>query len=146
MVGAALSVANTITNIFMDIQRQKAIKKALVENEKHIGDVTRGLSRYLDTYIKRLENERGAARSMYEFALARHVEFNSARVVKLVPPIPPAPEPPIQFDALAVLTGTNQFETELSKLNGKMNAARAYQKVLQEVTEGHTELFAEAQR
>lgn len=145
-VGAALTVANTITNIFMDIQRQKAIKKAVLENEKHIGEVTRGLSRYLDTYITQLENERTAAKLMYEFALAEHIEFNSARAIKPVPMMTPMPDPPIQFDALAVVAGTGQLETEIGKLNSRIKAAKAFQKVLQEITEGHTELYAEAQR
>lgn len=141
IVGAALSIANTITNIFMDVQRQKAIKKAVLENEKHIGAVTGGLSRYLTTYISQLENERGAAISMYEFALAGHIEFNSARTLKT-----PTQDPPIQYDALNVVAATSQLELEVAKLNGRIKGAKAFQKVLQDITEGHTELYAEAQR
>ena len=44
------------------------------------------------------------------------------------------------------MTGTVQMEAAVQTLNTRIRAAKAYQKVLADVRDGHHELFVEAER
>lgn len=132
---AALSIANTITNILLESQRQKAIKKAILASDADVKTVTEGISDYLKVYIERLERERDdGIKRAYRAALNHHEAFNAS--------FGGSP----RSDALTVMTGTVQIEAAVQTLNTRIRAAKAYQKVLADVRDGHHELFVEAER
>ncbi|MGE3466527.1 MAG: hypothetical protein AB7J13_06300 [Pyrinomonadaceae bacterium] len=123
-ISAALSIANTITNILIDAQRQKAIKKALRETDESVEALTEGLARYLTVYVTRLENEREEIKRMFAFA-HRH---------QMAAPNPSA-------NALLVVSSSAKLDADVQRINSKINAAKAYQKALSGIRDGHRELY-----
>ncbi len=128
-MSAALSIANTITNIFLDAQRQKAIKKGLLESDASVGIVTDGLTKYLTAYVTRLESERDSLKGMYDFALRHQTTASAASA-----------------SALLVVASSANLGAEVQRINAKIKAAKAYQKALAGVRDGHRELFQLAGR
>jgi hypothetical protein len=133
IIAPTLNIANTITNILMDAERQKAIKKVLIQNNGDVRSLTAKLSKALITYIVWLEKEKAALTNMYNFALANHQSFNRQIQVK-----------PIPSDALLVLSASANLEIEVQKINAKIRAAKAYQNLLTNIKDGHRELYEEA--
>jgi hypothetical protein len=151
---AVLGVANTITNILADAKRRKGIKRAILDSNGSVTAVTTGLSNALDEYTTGLEREREELILMYQEALNTSKVFDREKCCQNradnCRTEGGANNPNVcvfEFtDALAMLTSRNTVEAEVQQINTKITAARAYQKVLLGVRNGHNELFQEAQK
>jgi hypothetical protein len=151
---AAFGIANTITNILLDSKRRKGIKNAILDSNGNVTTVTIKLSEALDGYIIELEREREDLILMYAEALAVKNEFNRELCCQnradRCKNAEGSDNPNVcvfRFnDALALLSSRSLVETEAQSINAKIKAAKAYQKVLMEIRDGHNELFLEAQR
>lgn len=151
---AVLGIANTITNILLDAKRRKGIKNAIIDSNGNITTVTLGLSNALDTYITGLEREKEELILMYTEGLAINKEYNRemccqnrADKCKNANGSNNLSVCVFEFnDALAMLSSRSAVETDAQTINTKINAAKAYQKILKEIRDGHNELFQEAQK
>lgn len=151
---AALGVANTITNILLDAKRRKGIKKAILVSNGDVTTITTKLSDALDGYITELERENDELRLMYEEALSTSNAYNREMCCQNRADnckTPSGSDNPnvcvFRFsNALAMLSSRNAVETNAQDINSKITAAKAYQKILIEIRNGHNELFQSAQK
>ena len=154
LFAAALGIANTLTNILVDAKRRKAIKEAIIDSNGNVTAVTSQLSTALDGYATELENEREELILMYDEALGFSKQLNRERCCQNradnCKNANGTNNPNVcvfEFtDALALLSSRDAIEANVQQINTKITAARAYQKVLLGIRNGHNELFQEAQR
>jgi len=132
ILAAALGLSNTIANMLLDGKRRSAIKAAVLKSNEDIGKLSDELTKALEIYIEKLKNEKNALKGVYEFALA---EYQSS-----------LPNNGNSNDPFLVLSKQDSVEADFQKVNSKIKAAQAYQKVLSGIKKGHQELYEEAQK
>lgn len=128
-ISAAASIAKTLATIAQDSKRQNAIRNGIIHTDESIKGLTEGISEYLGIYIDTLKAERNSAEATYKLALKHQEELH-----KQIDGKP-------QSDALLVVLSSAQLNVEVQDINAKITAAKAYQKVLSEIRDGHHELF-----
>ncbi len=134
MVGAALAIGNTITNLILDAKRRKAIDKTVRASNRDVGIVADRLAFWLDIYIDMLGREKKSLSTMYAFGLSRH--HSLVRGVK----------GSASTDPLVGILATRSLTNEVLVLSAKIKAANAYKDALSKIKAGHQELFDQAQK
>lgn len=135
MLGAALSLANTVTNALLDGKRRRAISRAVKESNDEIAPITEGLGNALLAYEEQLRREKAMMRESYDFALAGHIKFSAAGGGAAG-----------AHDPFLALANGRDLEAETQIINAKIKASEAYREVLAGIRKGHQELYNEAQQ
>ena len=135
ILGAALNLANTLTNAILDGKRRRAIRRAVTSGNGDIAAIADGLSNGLLVYEEQLRREKAMMQEAYAFALAAHKKFNAG-----------AGAGADAYDPFLALSNGRNLEAEVQVINAKIKASEAYREVLSGIKRGHQELYAEAQQ
>ena len=134
-VAAGTELAKFLTDVFTNAYRRKKLKTAIEQQNANVAILTDALTLYIsDNYVSQLKRERNDLDKYYETLIKASLLRDAAISNQL-------DKNKETHDYLSAVILKQMWDTEATKIQERIDSAKAYGKIMANVKEGHQKLY-----